>query len=134
MRSRATKAMKLAETVAALPSEGGTNLEAALELAFEKAREHQEANAQNRIVLLTDGAANLGDAKAESLGQRVEMMREGRDRLRRGRLRSRGAQRRDPRGAHPQEATTVFCSTAPRTPARPLPNRSPEPCVPPRRT
>lgn len=70
------EAMKLAETVAALPSEGGTNLEAALELAFEKAREHQEANAQNRIVLLTDGAANLGDAKAESLGARVEMMRE----------------------------------------------------------
>ncbi|MBL9152475.1 MAG: von Willebrand factor type A domain-containing protein [Verrucomicrobiales bacterium] len=70
------EAMKLAETVAALPSEGGTNLEAALELAFEKAREHQEANAQNRIVLLTDGAANLGDAKAESLGARVEMMRD----------------------------------------------------------
>jgi Mg-chelatase subunit ChlD len=70
------EAMKLAETVAALPSEGGTNLGAALELAFEKAREHQEANAQNRIVLLTDGAANLGDAKAESLGARVEMMRE----------------------------------------------------------
>lgn len=70
------EAMKLAETVAALPSEGGTNLEAALQLAFEKAREHQEPNAQNRIVLLTDGAANLGDAKAESLGQRVELMRE----------------------------------------------------------
>lgn len=70
------EAMKLAETVAALPSEGGTNLEAALELAFEKAREHQEANAQNRIVLLTDGAANLGDAKAESLGARVELMRD----------------------------------------------------------
>ena len=70
------EAMKLAETVAALPSEGGTNLEAALELAFEKAREHQNTNAQNRIVLLTDGAANLGDAKAESLGTRVEMMRE----------------------------------------------------------
>lgn len=70
------EAMKLAETVASLPSEGGTNLEAALELAFEKAREHQEADAQNRIVLLTDGAANLGDAKAESLGARVEMMRD----------------------------------------------------------
>jgi Mg-chelatase subunit ChlD len=70
------EAAKLAETVAALPSEGGTNLEAALQLAFEKAREHREANAQNRIVLLTDGAANLGDAKPESLGQRVEMMRD----------------------------------------------------------
>jgi Mg-chelatase subunit ChlD len=70
------EAMQLAETVAALPSEGGTNLEAALHLAFEKAREHQEAHAQNRIVLLTDGAANLGDAKAESLAAQVETMRE----------------------------------------------------------
>lgn len=70
------EAMKLAETVASLPSEGGTNLEAALQLAFEKAREHREPIAQNRIVLLTDGAANLGDAKAESLGQRVELMRD----------------------------------------------------------
>jgi Mg-chelatase subunit ChlD len=70
------EAMKLAGIVAALPSEGGTNLEAALQLAFEKAREHQEPNAQNRIVLLTDGAANLGDAKAESLASLVAGMRE----------------------------------------------------------
>lgn len=70
------EARKLAETAAALPSEGGTNLEAALQLAFEKAREHREVNAQNRIVLLTDGAANLGDAKAESLASLVEGMRE----------------------------------------------------------
>jgi Mg-chelatase subunit ChlD len=70
------EAMKLAGIVAALPSEGGTNLEAALQLAFEKAREHHDAGAQNRIVLLTDGAANLGDAKAESLASLVEGMRE----------------------------------------------------------
>lgn len=70
------EAMKLAGIVAALPSEGGTNLEAALQLAFEKAREHQEPNAQNRIVLLTDGAANLGDANAGSLASLVAGMRE----------------------------------------------------------
>lgn len=70
------EASKLVETIASLPSEGGTNLEEALHLAFEKAREHREAKAQNRIVLLTDGAANLGDAKAESLASQVEAMRE----------------------------------------------------------
>jgi len=70
------EATTLAETVAHLPSEGGTNLEAALQLGFEKAREHFEASAQNRIVLLTDGATNLGDADAATLATRVIAMRE----------------------------------------------------------
>ena len=69
------KARGLTQVVANLPSEGGTNLEQALELAFEKAREQQEPNAQNRIILLTDGAANLGDAEPDSLAQRIEMIR-----------------------------------------------------------
>lgn len=69
------KARELTQVVANLPSEGGTNLEQALELAFEKAREQQEQNAQNRIILLTDGAANLGDAEPDSLAQRIEMIR-----------------------------------------------------------
>lgn len=66
---------QLIDSVNNLPSEGGTNLEAALELAFEKAMEQQEEGAQNRIVLLTDGAANLGDAKPENLSAMVETMR-----------------------------------------------------------
>ena len=43
-----------------LPSEGGTNLEEALRLAGEKAREQFTPDAQNRVVLITDGAVNLG--------------------------------------------------------------------------
>lgn len=58
-----------------LPSEGGTNIEAALQLAFEKAREQQTPGAQNRIILLTDGAVNLGNANPESLSQMVTTMR-----------------------------------------------------------
>ena len=59
-----------------LPSEGGTNIEAALQLAFEKAQEQQTPDAQNRIILLTDGAVNLGDADPERLSQMVSTMRE----------------------------------------------------------
>ncbi|MCG8600387.1 MAG: von Willebrand factor type A domain-containing protein, partial [Verrucomicrobiales bacterium] len=66
----------LVERIRNLPSEGGTNLESALQLAFEKAKEQQLDTAQNRIVLLTDGAANLGDANPESLARRIETMRE----------------------------------------------------------
>ncbi|MCY2986229.1 MAG: von Willebrand factor type A domain-containing protein [Planctomycetota bacterium] len=65
--------LKLIET---LPSEGGTNIESALQLAREKAVEQQVAGAQNRIVLLTDGAVNLGDADPENLAKQVTQMRD----------------------------------------------------------
>lgn len=71
-----TEAATLAQTVAELPSEGGTNLEEALRLAFEKAKEQFDPAAQNRVVLLTDGAANLGDAEPESLAARITEMRD----------------------------------------------------------
>ena len=67
---------KLVELIDQLPSEGGTNIEAALQLAFEKAREQQADGAQNRVVLLTDGAVNLGDANPNSLSQIVDTMRD----------------------------------------------------------
>lgn len=70
-----TDAGKLVQLIDNLPSEGGTNIEAALQLAFEKAREQQTPNAQNRIILLTDGAVNLGNANPESLSQMVTTMR-----------------------------------------------------------
>jgi secreted protein with Ig-like and vWFA domain len=68
-------AAKLVELIAQLPSEGGTNMEAALKLAFEKAAAKQSPGVQNRIVLLTDGAVNLGNANPESLSRMVETMR-----------------------------------------------------------
>lgn len=69
------EAQKLVEVIANLPSEGGTNIEAALQLAFEKAKEHQDPDAQNRIILLTDGAVNLGNANPDGLSQIVTQMR-----------------------------------------------------------
>ena len=66
---------QLVQLIDDLPSEGGTNIEAALQLGFEKAQEQQVDNAQNRIILLTDGAVNLGDANPESLSQMVTTMR-----------------------------------------------------------
>jgi Mg-chelatase subunit ChlD len=66
---------KLVEMIGQLPSEGGTNIEAALQLAFEKAAAQRTPGVQNRIVLLTDGAVNLGNAEPESLSRMVESMR-----------------------------------------------------------
>ncbi|MCG8651813.1 MAG: von Willebrand factor type A domain-containing protein, partial [Pirellulales bacterium] len=69
------QSLRLVQMIDQLPSEGGTNIEAALRLAFEKAREQRLEGAQNRIVLLTDGAVNLGNADPESLSQMVVAMR-----------------------------------------------------------
>lgn len=72
---RGDQSHQLVQLIADLPSEGGTNIEAALQLAFEKAKEQQTDGAQNRIILLTDGAVNLGDADPESLSQMITTMR-----------------------------------------------------------
>jgi hypothetical protein len=55
--------------------EGGTNISSALDLAYETARKYYQENSINRVVLLTDGAANLGDVKATVLRQKVETQR-----------------------------------------------------------
>jgi len=69
------QAWKLVELAANTPAAGGTNLEEALRLAGDLARRHSLAGAQNRIVLLTDGAANLGDADPARLMAQVEELR-----------------------------------------------------------
>ncbi|MEM7473590.1 MAG: von Willebrand factor type A domain-containing protein [Planctomycetota bacterium] len=70
------QADELVQLVRSLPSEGGTNIESALQLAFEKAVEQKVDGAQNRVVLLTDGAVNLGDANPAGLAEMVTDMRE----------------------------------------------------------
>lgn len=57
-------------------NEGGTNLEQAMVLAGELAVRRQLAGAQNRIVLFTDGAANLGDADPARLADKVRQLRQ----------------------------------------------------------
>ena len=69
------QAARLIELAAQTPAEGGTNLEEALRLAGDQARAFLSSAAQNRIVLLTDGAANLGDADPARLSERIEALR-----------------------------------------------------------
>jgi len=55
--------------------QGGTNLEDAMNLAYQTAAKHYLAKGINRVVVLTDGAANLGNVEPESLKQKVEAQR-----------------------------------------------------------
>ena len=74
-RVKGNEVAKLAAILANPLSEGGTNLEEALSSGIQLAKQQFVKGAQNRIILLTDGAANLGDAKPESLAMQVESMR-----------------------------------------------------------
>ena len=70
------QAAGLADLVEKTPFEGGTNLEEALKLAGNLARGQFIASAQNRIVLLTDGAANLGNDDPAQLAAMIAALRQ----------------------------------------------------------
>ena len=63
------------DKVGSITPEGGTNLEEAMRLAYETALRHFRAGGINRVVLLTDGAANLGNVDSQTLTQKVEAER-----------------------------------------------------------
>jgi len=65
----------VAEQISSLTPQGGTNLGDAMDLAYQTALRHYLANGVNRIVLLTDGAANLGNVDPDALKQKVEAHR-----------------------------------------------------------
>lgn len=69
------KAAQVVEEVSQLTPQGGTNLEEAMNLGYQTALRHYQANGINRVVLLTDGAANLGDVDATRLKEKVEINR-----------------------------------------------------------
>jgi hypothetical protein len=69
------KAGETLDRVGGITPEGGTNLEEAMRLAYATARRHYLANGMNRVVLLTDGAANLGDVDPNVLKQNVQTQR-----------------------------------------------------------
>ncbi|RME92732.1 MAG: DUF3520 domain-containing protein, partial [Verrucomicrobia bacterium] len=69
----ARKALARASEV---PPQGGTNLEDALRLAYQTALRHYLGAGINRVVLLTDGAANLGNVDPEALQRMVEEHRQ----------------------------------------------------------
>ena len=70
------KAGQLAELIHQSASEGGTNLDEAIQLADQMSARTQLAGAQNRIVLFTDGAANLGSADPVKLAEKVKALRQ----------------------------------------------------------
>ncbi|HTU01519.1 MAG TPA: von Willebrand factor type A domain-containing protein, partial [Candidatus Sulfotelmatobacter sp.] len=70
------KAAALLDAIRRTPAEGGTNMEEAIKLGGELAMRQFAPAAQNRIVILTDGAANLGDADPAHLAALVEALRQ----------------------------------------------------------
>jgi hypothetical protein len=70
------EAGRLVDIVGTTPSEGGTNIEEALALSVNLAQRNYNPAAQNRVVLITDGAANLGNADPDSLSQMIETARQ----------------------------------------------------------
>ena len=69
------KAGATLDQVGGITPDGGTNLEEAMRLAYETAHRHYLAQGANRVVLLTDGAANLGNVDPNVLKQKVEAQR-----------------------------------------------------------
>ena len=55
--------------------QGGTHVEKALALAYETAKKHFIPGGNNRVVLLTDGAANMGNVDPYQLRKTVESHR-----------------------------------------------------------
>ena len=70
-----SQAGAVAEQISSLTPQGGTNLGDAMDLAYQTALRHYLAGGVNRVVLLTDGAANLGNVDPDALKQKVETHR-----------------------------------------------------------
>jgi Mg-chelatase subunit ChlD len=69
------RAQEIAERVISLRPDGGTNLEEALRLAYATAERQFLATGVNRVILLTDGAANLGEVRAGTLQHIIQQHR-----------------------------------------------------------
>ena len=63
------------DAVGRLQTGGATNLLAGLELGYAKAAEHLIAGGVNRVVLCSDGVANVGPEEAEALMSHVAKLR-----------------------------------------------------------
>ena len=69
------EARQVLHSLGKLIPEGGTNLEAALAVAYATAGKHFLPHGLNRVILMTDGAANLGNTDAVALRSQVESQR-----------------------------------------------------------
>lgn len=69
---RARSKLSLETIASQLNPQGGTDLEGAIDLAYQTANRHFQEKAINRVILITDGAANLGNTNVDSLRKTVE--------------------------------------------------------------
>ncbi|MEV0392781.1 vWA domain-containing protein [Polymorphospora rubra] len=69
--TRVSDADALHDAIDSLRTEGSTNLEAGLELGYRVARDGFREGASNRVILLSDGLANVGNDTAEPILERV---------------------------------------------------------------
>jgi len=67
---------ELMRRVGRLNPEGGTNLEDALRSGYDIAQKHYNNYGNNRVILLTDGAANLGNVDPKALHEKVVEQRQ----------------------------------------------------------
>ena len=63
------------QTVNRLQAKGGTNLEEGLVAAYNHVEQNYVGGAYNRVVLFSDGVANLGEVNGENIRKRVEHAR-----------------------------------------------------------
>lgn len=59
------------DVIAGLKSDGGTNAEAGLRLGYEQAGENLRDDGINRVVLLSDGVANIGETGPDVLADEI---------------------------------------------------------------
>jgi Ca-activated chloride channel family protein len=59
------------EAISDLLPQDSTNVEAGLRLGYEHAREHRRPDAINRVILLSDGAANEGEQDPDALAAQI---------------------------------------------------------------
>ena len=69
------KAAEFTDRVGEITPQGGTDLGAAMDLGYTTALKHYQVGSVNRVVLMTDGAANLGNVSAGALKEKVERHR-----------------------------------------------------------
>ena len=74
-RTPLTQKDRLKKSIASLQAVGATNLEQSLLQAYKHAAQHYENKAMNRIVLISDGVANLGETAAQNILSKVEELR-----------------------------------------------------------
>ncbi|GAA4562601.1 VWA domain-containing protein [Micromonospora coerulea] len=69
--TRLSDAEELHEAIDSLRTESSTNLEAGLVLGYRAARDGFRSGATNRVVILSDGLANVGNTEADPILRRV---------------------------------------------------------------